>query len=58
LALYPFTPQPENKLLWFEAAVFAASILCGMEEEIENEDEELQKAVKLLVELERFYLQS
>ncbi|MBY6035291.1 hypothetical protein KUV80_01415 [Fictibacillus nanhaiensis] len=58
LALYPFSPKPENKLLWYEASVLAASILCGIEEEMENEEEELQKAVKLLVELERFYLQS
>jgi tetratricopeptide (TPR) repeat protein len=58
LALYPFSPEPENKLLWFEATVIAASILCGMEEETGNEDEELHRAVKLLVELERFYLQS
>lgn len=58
LALYPFSPQPENKLLWFEASVMAASILCGMEESMESEDEELQHAVKLLVELERFYMQT
>lgn len=58
LALYPFVPQPENKLLWFEASVIAASVLCGMEEYAENEDAEIQKAVKLLVELERFYLQT
>lgn len=58
LALYPFAPQPENKLLWFEASVIAASVLCGLEEDLENEDAELQKAVKLLVELERFYLQT
>jgi tetratricopeptide (TPR) repeat protein len=58
LALYPFVPQPENKLLWFEASVIAASVLCGIEDELDNEDPELQKAVKLLVELERFYLQT
>ncbi|MFG6493969.1 hypothetical protein P8610_01295 [Fictibacillus sp. UD] len=58
LALYPFSPKPENKLLWYEASVLAASILCGIEEEIENEEEELQNAVKLLVELERFYMQT
>lgn len=58
LALYPFSPQPENKLLWFEASVMAASILCGIEESMESEDEELQHAVKLLVELERFYMQT
>jgi tetratricopeptide (TPR) repeat protein len=58
LALYPFTPKPENKLLWFEASVMAASFLCGLEEELENEEPELQKAVKHLVELERFYLQT
>jgi tetratricopeptide (TPR) repeat protein len=58
LALYPFVPQPENKLLWFEASVIAASVLCGIEEDMENEDPEIQKAVKLLVELERFYLQT
>jgi tetratricopeptide (TPR) repeat protein len=58
LALYPFSPTPENKVLWFEAAVMAANILCGMEEETDQEDEELQRAVKLLVELERFYMQT
>ncbi|MCM3717036.1 hypothetical protein [Fictibacillus phosphorivorans] len=58
LALYPFVPKPENKLLWFEASVTAASILCGIEDDTENEDPELKNAVKLLVELERFYLQT
>jgi tetratricopeptide (TPR) repeat protein len=58
LALYPFVPQPENKILWFEASVIAASVLCGIEDELDNEDPELQRAVKLLVELERFYLQA
>ncbi len=58
LALYPFSPKPDNKLLWYEASVLAASILCGIEEEMENEEEELQNAVKLLVELERFYMQT
>jgi hypothetical protein len=57
LSIYPFSPKPENKVLWSEASILAASVLCGIDEDIDQEDEELQKAVKLLVELERFYLQ-
>jgi tetratricopeptide (TPR) repeat protein len=57
LALYPFLPDPKNKVLWSEAAIVAASVLCGLEEEFDDGDKELQHAVKLLVELERFYLQ-
>jgi tetratricopeptide (TPR) repeat protein len=57
LAIYPLLPDPENKVLWSEAAIIAASELCGIEEDLANEEEELKHAVKLLVELERFYLQ-
>jgi hypothetical protein len=57
LSLYPFSPKPENKVLWTEASIIAASILCGIEEETDQDDADLQKAVIQLVELERFYLQ-
>ncbi|MDR7073682.1 hypothetical protein [Fictibacillus barbaricus] len=57
LSLYPFLPEPENKVLWTEASIIAASELSGMEEDHDLRDPDLQKAVNLLIDLERFYLQ-